>query len=235
MSYRSALYPRALVFVTIFIGAVSAYAGAVTWDAEPFPTDSDWGGPQGQPATISANEVILDGQPVRTEQTFSGPFLFSCDIVLDAKNTPDGALWLFLIPPTTPLDHGLTNSVFFQLGYDGTSVDTTGLFLRSGTGPDTILWSITNPLSAVVTNHIALGVAANGALSLSLNGQSETLSNSAILPFGSFQMQMEGWQPNNFWDVTNFTVVPEPTTVTLVGLGLTGLFVGVRRRKQATQ
>jgi len=170
ISYQSATIPRALVFLAIFIGAVSAYSQPVTWDAVPFPTDSDWPGPFGQAASISPNEVILDGQPARTEQTFSGPFLFSCDVTLEARNTTDGAFWLFLIPPTTPLDHGLTNTVFFQLGYDNNGVDTTGLFLRPGTGPDTVLWSIANPLSAGVTNHISLGVAVNGTLSLSLNG-----------------------------------------------------------------
>ena len=232
-SYRSTISSRVLVFLAIFLGAVSAYAQPLTWDAEPFPVDSNWPGPKGLPATISANEVVLDGQPARSEQTFSGPFLFSCDVVLSAKNTTDGAFWLFLIPPSTALNSNLYNTVYFQLGYDtGINVDTTGLFRKSGPGPDTTFYSITNPLSAGVTNHVSVGVAANGALSLSLNGQAVSLPNTAVLTFGSFQMQMQGWQPNALWHVSNFAVVPEPTTVALVGLGVVGLLAGTRRNRK---
>jgi len=186
---------------------------AQTWQALPFPSDSSWPGPFGQPAVITNNEIILDGQPARTIETFSGPITMDCDVSLDARTTTDGAFWLFFIPTGVALDKTATNSIFFQLGFENFGQDVMGVFKRQGipqNPPDTALFSMPYTLNTGTAYHVTLGVAGNGALSLSVNGQPYSLSNAAVLPFNQFQVQIAGWQPDAIWHVTDFTAVSGP-------------------------
>jgi hypothetical protein len=179
----------------------------VTWQAQPFPSDSDWPGPKGQRASIMANGVVLDGQPVRSVQLYTGPATMDCNLVLDGSTAGDSALWLFLIPTAQSMDAvDFTNAVFFQLSYSKNGRDTIGIYQRHSPARDTALWTSDYPVAVGATNHVTLGVAANGQLSLSVNGQSYSLPNTAAISFSQFQLEMMGWQPNDIWIVLDATV-----------------------------
>jgi hypothetical protein len=211
-------YLRALSFLSVFGVALAVQGQSVTWQALPFPTDSNWGGPEGQLASITSNQVVLDGQPARSEQTFTGPAIYNMDVSLDARNTSDGALWLFFIPLGQPATvASFTNSIFFQLGFSNGGQDITGIFHRHSPAPDTAIWSTAYPIAAQTNYHVTLAVDGSGALSVSINGQSFPLPSTAIVPFSQYQIEIFGWQPNAIWHVSNFAVSTPPTCPDLVG------------------
>jgi hypothetical protein len=194
----------------VLLSLCGCRAQKVTWQALPFPYDSDWPGSTGQSAIITSNKVILDAQPARAMETFSGPITIDCDVSLDARTGTDGAFLLFFIPPGVALDKTATNSIIFQLGYTKFGRDELYILKRRGipqNPPDVAIFSTPYPVRAGTTYHVTLGVAATGALSLSVNDQLYPLTNAAALPFSQFQIQIQGWQPDNFWHVKNFTVV----------------------------
>lgn len=216
LNCQPSVHLRRLVLLSICACAVSAHSQSVTWQALPFPTDSDWPGPKGQPAIVTAAEVVLDGRPARTLQTFTRPVRIDCDAVLDARNTTDGAFWMFLIPPGESVNTGsFTNSVYFQLGFSNVGQDVLAIARKHNPSPDTILYSAIYPVIAQTTNHVTLGVAADGQVSLTFNGQSRPVPNTATVSFSQFQIEIEGWQPDAFWHVSHFTVTPEQTTLAI--------------------
>jgi len=194
----------------VLLSLCGCRAQKVTWQALPFPSDSDWPGPTGQSAIITSNEVILDAQPARSVETFSGPITIDCDVSLNARTATDGAFLLFFIPTGVALDKTATNSIIFQLGYKKFGRDELYILKRRGipqNPPDVALFSTPYPVRAGTTYHVTLGVAATGALSLRMNGEPYSLTKAAALPFSQFQIQIHGWQPDDFWHVKNFTVV----------------------------
>ena len=232
----------ALVLLSVFAWTLSSTAQmTVTWQAQPFPTDSDWPGSQGQPAVITANEVILNARPARSLEVFSGPLTINFDVFVEARATQGGGITLSFISPGQPLDKDLANATAFQMiyhdpgYYSGQDVlQVTQVTNKSGT----IVWGET-PLPFTITGgttyHISMNVAGNGAVGWSVNGQPYSLPNSTAVPFSQYQLQLGGWEPGDIWHVQNFTVVPEPATVMLVGVSLLGLATVLRRRKYGVE
>jgi hypothetical protein len=228
--------PRLLVLVllSMLACALESRALTVTWQAQPFPTDSDWPGPTGDPAVITPNEVILNARPARSQQVFSGPLTINCDVFVEARTTSDGVFTLSFASPGQPLDKDLASQTAFQMIYrnpgDGSGQDgllITQVINKSG---NQVWGEIPFTVTGGTTYHLSMGVAADGALSLSIDGQSYPLPNSTAVPFSQFELQLGGWEPGDYWHVQNFTAVPEPATVMLVSLSLVGLAGIVRRR-----
>jgi hypothetical protein len=231
--------PRLLVLVllSMFAWALESRAQPVTWQALPFPTDSDWPGPTGDPAVITLNEVILNARYARSQEVFSGPLTIDCDVFVEARTTQGGVFTLFFASPGQPLDKDLADYTAFQMlyrdpgyysGQDGLLI--TQVINKSG---NQVWGEIPFTVTGGTSYHLSMGVAADGALSLSIDGQSYALPNSTAVPFSQFELQLGGWEPGDYWHVQNFTVVPEPATVMLVGVSLLGLAIVVRRRKNA--
>jgi MYXO-CTERM domain-containing protein len=207
----------------------------VTWQALPFPNDSDWGGAVGSPAIITPTEIILSGQPVRSVQSFSGPLMLQFDVSLDARSTTDGAFELFFIPLGIPLDKSPIPATSFLMGYrNRLQPSQDALYLQQVT--NTVVWGPI-PFVLAVSNvyHYVMNIAANGAIDFSINGLPFLPPSAAAAAYSPFQIELEGWQPGNVWHVQNFTavptIIPEPGTATLVGLSVMGLLALIRRRR----
>jgi len=216
------------IFLVGLAWAPLARSQSLTWQAIPFQADSSWPGPFGSPATITPSQVVLNGQPVRSVQSYTGPLGFSCDATLTHDAVGEGGFWLSVIPTGQPTNLDLTSGFLFDIGYGDSYGPQLELWNYATT---TEIWSNAFPFSAGTTYHMSIGVAANGLLSLNVDGTPYVLPNSATLGAGAFQLQMQGWQPSNTWTAGNFAMVPEPSTVALAVTGLLGLVAFARKRR----
>jgi hypothetical protein len=150
-------------------------------------------------------------------------------LLLPAKSTTDGIFETFFVPTGEGTSNLPNPDAELQMNESQTGNDYLSATKDRFT---TILWG-NNPFSinTQTVYHVSISLAANGQVGWSINGNDVGLSNSVVMPYSSFQVRLSSWQPTQVWQVNNFTVVPEPATVTLLGAGLVGLFVVVRRRK----
>jgi hypothetical protein len=204
-----------------------ANAQSVTWQILPFP-QINWGGSQGQPATTNGNLITLQGQPVRTVQSFSGPLRISYDVVLDARATSDGALELFLIPPGTPTTQMLPSMGIFMI-FRNSGGDGLMIYTNSGGSLAPAMDEIPFSLNAQTLYHVTLDISANGSIRSVINNQTNTIPDTVTVPYPQYQLELQGWQPDDVWHISNVIAVPEPRAVTLVVFGLASILCLVRR------
>jgi hypothetical protein len=211
-----------------------ASAQSVTWQILPF-FQSDWPGSQGQPATTNGNVITLHGQPVRTLQSFSGPLRISYDVSVDARISTDGALQ-FLFVPT-----GLASNLYgpnMKLSFvyqNNPQSDVLRIDNVSSNSIATKLWGeVPFSISAQTVYHNTIDISATGDVtSWIINNVTNSIPSGVTIPFAQYKLELESWQPGGpTWTVSNFAVVPEPNTVTLVTASLAGLLLiqGSKRR-----
>src|SRR5580704_6221208 len=228
-THQLSTYLRVFVFLAACSWVASTHALTVTWQDLPWPADQNWPGPQGSPAVTNGNQITLTGQDVLSVQSFSGPLTISYDVVLPVKSTTDGAFQTFFVPTGEGTSNLPNPDIELAMNESQSGNDFLSALKDRGT---TMLWG-NNPFAIATQTvyHVSISLAANGQVGWSINGNDVGLSNSVVMPYSSFQVRLSSWQPTQEWQVTNFAVVPEPTTVTLLGAGLVGLFTVVRRRK----
>ena len=215
-----------LLLAAFCLWSWSTPACAEIWQILPFPDDSDWGGPYGQPATTNGNVVTLYGRSVRTVQNFSGPLHISYDVFLQARTASDGSLDLLFLPtgvvsnlssPNMKLKMEYVNS-----GSDDLVITSTNATVAWGPAPFS--------LSAQTVYHCAVDVTASGGLTWIINNQTNAIPGGVNMPYGSYQLGLTGWQPDNVWQVSNFAAVPESSSAILVAFGM-GFLAAIRRHK----
>jgi len=224
-----------LTLAAFSLSTGSNSARAVTWQILPFP-DNNWGGSHGQPASTNDNIIALYGQPVRSVETFSGPLKISYDVSLDSRAKTDGGLQFYFVPT------GLSSNLLYpclQLyyGYRNTPGGSDALLINtvSSDGKGTQVWGeVPINIVAQTTNHHIIEVSATGELTWIVNDLTNSIPGTVAVPFGEFQLELQGWQPGGpTWTVSNFAVVPEPSTALLMITGLLSLaFVNRSRRPQ---
>ena len=211
--------------------AGSLTARAVTWQDLPFPQNSGWPGSQGSPATTNGNQVTLQGQPVRSTQTFTWGTTFTFKTVLDGRpNSPtdDGAFEFNMIPLGQATNLDLTSYTFLDMAWWNFQPDGGNIYQSGPQVGSTVPFGIV----AHKTNQVTIAISGTGLLTWIIDGQ--TLSSGTVtMPYSQFQVQILGWQPTDTYHMIDFTAVPEPGTLTLAGLGLVVLIAAARRCKSS--
>ena len=177
----------------------------VEWDVLPFPRNSDWPGPQGEPATLAPNEAVLRGQPVRTKQTYPATLSFECEVTLEklAINN-NGCLWIALEPEgSDPNLEWPAESVVVELGYNQINGRDGHLNINRGRTA-TRLNDAPLVLEGGKPYRLRVELLPD-RMRVTLNGQAFE-AKGVTLPFKACHIQLMGWQPANTWHVRNFTV-----------------------------
>jgi len=203
-----------LIFLCIGTWALSVHAQSVTWQILPWPDNQNWGGPRGNPAITNGNQITLTGQNVLSVQSFTGPLTISFDVLLPARSTQNGSFDFFFVLTNQATNLEPDPNIDLQMGFDNLSSDH--LTVYRNIVPNANIWG-PNPftVSANTTYHYSISVAANGQVGWSINGQDVGLSNAVVVSYGTFKIYLSGWQPTAVWQVTNFTVTPQQTTLAI--------------------
>jgi hypothetical protein len=176
----------------------------VDWDSLPFPKGSDWPGARGGPARVEADEIVLQGQPVCTKQSFAAPLSFECDAALDQLVSEDGCLWIDLVPEGPDAEQNVPpQNVAIQLGYHHRG-DGGGMLTLASMGAAPVdMGKEPFAFEAGKAYHLQIEVEAD-TIRVTLDGQ--VFESKTTLPFKSFHIEVMGWQPTNTWHVRDFIV-----------------------------
>ena len=229
--HRRNSHLQVFVFLFFCVWAVAARAQSVTWQFLPWSDDSSWLGAQGSQAVTNGSQITMTGHDVLSVQSFSGANTIAFDVSIGALTTSDGTFRFQIVPTGSPTNLIPAISLSLSAGFGNIPL---GGNIEAGTnGTDLAGYPAAYNFTANTTYHEVVTIAANGQVGWSVNNQDMGLGSTLSVPYNSYQIRLISWQPTQVWTVDNFTVIPEPATMTLVGAGLVGLFAAIRRRKSS--
>jgi hypothetical protein len=176
----------------------------VDWDVLPFPVNCEWAGLRGEPAKVKADEIVLEGQPVLTRQSFSAPVSIEFDAALELAVSDDGCLWIVFDPDGAVGDPNVPpKNVAIQLGYQNKG-EGGGMFtIADMNGAPVDLEENPFTFEAGKARHLEIEVTGEG-IKATLDGKA--YESKIVMPFKNFHIELLGWQPMNTWRVRDFVV-----------------------------
>jgi len=197
----------ALIAVGLFGGgcATPSRPQPLAWDVVNLK-DNDWSGPPRQMPVIEGDDLVLRGQEVRTQRTYSAPVTVEFDVMLEERLANDGYLTCLFVPATQAVDRDLERGLMLQFRYDrsGDWMSVYELFQHRPIyqGKD---WS-NSPLTIKPGSwHHLKYEAEKDGLRITVDGQPYN-SGGVVVPYDTFYIELSGWQPTNRWHVRNFSV-----------------------------
>src|ERR1700733_14005299 len=159
---------RAFVVLIISSWTISVFAQSITWQILGWPSNQNWPGPQGSPATTNGNQIVLTGQDVLSVQTFTAPLTISYDVVLPTKSTDNGTFELFFVPVGEPAN--LLPNPDIELDMDESQGGNDYLEVQENHGASVLWGPVPYPIATQTTYHVSINVATNGKVSWTING-----------------------------------------------------------------
>ena len=159
---------------------------------------------------MGENELVLQGQNVRTQYAYAPPLTIECDVVLEGRAAGDGSFDLYFLPVGQPLDVSPARLTRFHIVYSNTgeygSADRLEIDRRDG-ARNFVVWTEA-PFKVEVGKVYRLKVSllSRGKLNISINDVDFRIPDAVSLPYHSFQIQLGGWQPTNRWHVRHFSI-----------------------------
>jgi hypothetical protein len=181
----------------------------LVWNRLPFPVNSDWSGPKGEPATVSGGDLILQGQMVRTRLAYSTTLTIGCDVELEQRDAPDGSFDAEFVPVGSSPELKPASARIFRMIYRNPGAysgkDALVFVERDPGSPDKTVWGEQPILiRAGKPFHLQFVLTATRT-QIAIDGQTYDL-NGVGIPYERFVVQLGGWQPTNRWHVRNFSI-----------------------------
>ena len=177
----------------------------LTWDVVSLK-DDDWRGPPRQAPLIEGEDVVLRGQDIRTQHSYSAPVTVEFDAMLEGRVAADGALTCEFVPSTQAVDREPERHVqiLFEFDQRGDAISVQERFQRWPT-QQYKTWS-RSPLSIKPGSwhHMKYEVM-RGGLNITVDGQSYG-SGGAVVPYKAFYVYLLSRQPTCQWHVRNFWI-----------------------------
>jgi hypothetical protein len=203
------IHPFLLALVASALLGAGCMTGArpqpLAWDVVSLK-DDDWHGSPRQAPLIEGEDVVLRGQDIRTQHSYSAPVTVEFDAMLESRVADDGALTCEFVPSTQAVDREPERHVQVLLQYDqhGEAVSVQERFQRWPTQKYKT-WSRA-PLSIKPGSwhHMKYEVM-KGGLNITVDGQAYG-SGGAVVPHKAFYVYLLSWQPTSRWHVRNFWI-----------------------------
>jgi hypothetical protein len=191
--------------VTEMLVRVRGQSQPVEWEKLPFPSGSDWPGPRGLPAVVEPEGMLIQGQPVRSRETFRGPVTVACDVTAEYLHAELADMLIMAVPSGSAKDG------------DTSRVDGTQQFrIRLGQGNQLMfganvdgswrdVWNTNLPILKVGEPHRLELELGGETLRVWVDGQEYKGGKAPSLP-AEYYLQIWNWQPSSRWRVRNFNV-----------------------------
>jgi len=176
----------------------------VVWEAWPFPKDSNWPGPRGRRAKIDNDGILLEGQPVFSQNSYPQLRTIECEVTLEKMNSTDGCVWISIFSNELPHDREIRNPVTLTLGYQRPGGRDGHLTLDRADGSSVRLNTDKFSIEEGKSYRVRIEFLHN-TVRVTVDGQKYEVTG-VNMSFAQPGIRIMGWQPTNLWRVRNFSI-----------------------------